>query len=53
MVKCDDIVIIEYGGRRPGLSIAPVDVEYDKNRTEEYNSKNLNITPTYPRTKSG
>ena len=36
MVLCNDIVIIEHNdGRRPGLSNAPLDMEYDNNTTEE------------------
>ena len=36
MVLCNDIVIIEHNdGRRPGLSNAPLDMEYDNNRTEQ------------------
>jgi len=34
MVMCNDIVIviIEHGGRRPGLPNAPVVIEHDNNR---------------------
>ena len=37
MVMCDDIVIgiIELGGRRLGLSSAPLDMEYGNTRIEE------------------
>ena len=35
MVLCNDITVVEYGRRRPGLPSAPLDMEYDNNRTEE------------------
>tara|TARA_B110000090_G_scaffold136301_1_gene149959 strand:- start:176 stop:307 length:132 start_codon:yes stop_codon:yes gene_type:complete len=31
---CNDIVIIDYGRRRPGLPNAPVVMEHGNNRTE-------------------
>jgi len=34
MVMCNDIVVIEYDGKRPGLPDAPVVMEHDNNRTE-------------------
>ena len=34
MVMCNANVIIEYDRRRSGLSSAPLDMEYDNNRTE-------------------
>tara|TARA_B110000090_G_C12933409_1_gene274444 strand:+ start:13 stop:153 length:141 start_codon:yes stop_codon:yes gene_type:complete len=35
MVLCNDIVSIEYERRRSGLPSAPLDMEYDINRTKE------------------
>ena len=32
---CNDVVIIEHDGRRPGLSNAPVVMEHDNNRLIE------------------
>ena len=39
MVMCNDIVIIEYDGRRPGLPNAPIVMERDNHRTNIYHSK--------------
>jgi len=39
MVLCNANAIIEYDRSRPGLSSAPVDMEYDNNSTEIYASK--------------
>ena len=40
MLTCNDIVIIEHDGRRPGHPSAPVDVEeHDNNRPEILPSK--------------
>ena len=38
-------VVIEYDRRRPGLSNAPVDMEYNNNKTEESTAIALNIGP--------
>ena len=35
MVACNDVVVIEYDGRRLGLPNAPVVMEHANNRTEE------------------
>ena len=34
MVLCNATVIIEYDGRRSGLSSAPLDIKYDNNSIE-------------------
>ena len=38
MLLCNANVIIVYGRRKPGLPSAPLDVDYDNNRTEQSNS---------------
>ena len=35
MLLCNANVIIVYGRRKPGLPSAPLDVDYDNNRTEQ------------------
>ena len=55
----NDIVIIEYDDRRPGLPNAPVVMEHENNRTEKSAAIALNIqnnpyitpTSTYSRTR--
>ena len=43
MVLCNDIIVIEYDRRRPGLSSAPLDVEYDNSSSIENSPLNMNI----------
>jgi len=44
MVLRNDIAIIKYDGRRPGLPIAPIVTEHDNNRREKSTAIALNIT---------
>ena len=52
LVLCNARVIIEYDGRRLGLSSAPVDMEHENNRIEESTNRNSSKhhqqqTPTF------
>jgi|TARA_B110000091_G_scaffold149075_1_gene158727 hypothetical protein len=47
MIMCNAIVIIEYDGRRLGLSNAPVAMEHDNNGKEQYPSKHNPCIITY------
>ena len=39
MVMCNDIIITEHDGRKPGLRNVPVVTEHDNDRTEIKSSK--------------
>jgi len=43
MVMCNGIVITEHDRRRPGLPNAPVVIEHDNNRIEEFTAIALNM----------